>query len=49
LTLGPFAVSLPDPVKGLTMIERLKTVFHDHKTEMLIAAATGFLVGQLFF
>jgi len=31
------------------MIERLKTVFAEHKTEMLIAAGIGFVVGALFF
>ena len=31
------------------MIERLKTVFNEHKTEMLIAAAIGLVVGAIFF
>lgn len=31
------------------MIDRLKTVFNDHKTEMLIAFGVGVFVGGLFF
>lgn len=31
------------------MIERLKTVFNEHKTEMLIAAGIGWAVGAVFF
>ncbi len=31
------------------MIDRLKSVFNDHKTEMLIAFGSGVLVGMLFF
>lgn len=31
------------------MIDRLKTVFNDHKTEMTIAAGIGFLVHALIF
>lgn len=31
------------------MLERLKSVFAEHKTEMLIAAATGFVVGSVLF
>jgi len=31
------------------MLNRLKSVFNDHKTEMLIAAGIGFVVGALLF
>lgn len=31
------------------MIDRLKTVFNDHKTEMLIAAGIGFVAHALLF
>ena len=31
------------------MLDRLKTVFNDHKTEMLIAAGIGFVVHALLF
>lgn len=31
------------------MIERLKAVFNEHKTEMLIAAGIGFVIGAMLF
>lgn len=31
------------------MIDRLQTVFNEHKTEMLIAGAIGFVIGAMLF
>lgn len=31
------------------MLERLQTVFAEHKTEMLIAAGIGALIGAILF
>ena len=31
------------------MYERVRTVFNEHKTEMLIAAGIGALLGAIFF
>lgn len=33
----------------MDIYNRVRTVFREHKTEMLIAAGLGFAVGALFF
>lgn len=47
--LGSVYAGRPNQGRNRRMVERIKTVFNEHKTEMLIAAGAGFLVGAIFF